>query len=98
MKKSIVYRKITSNILPDTNGTLLTVQHLVTTVFSNHPIHHVQWKYFFDCFYHGIALPFLIHKLALIFWTNVQLAFIGCHTLFGAVFITSYHFTHWNFV
>src|SRR3990167_4529892 len=98
MKKAVVQRKIASNILSNTDSALLAVQHLVATIVSNHPIHHIEWKTVLDSFNHGIALLFFINKLTLIFWANIKFAIISLHTFFGAVFVTSYHFANLNFV
>src|SRR3989344_4949237 len=98
MKKAVVQRKIASNILSNTDSALLAVQHLVATIVSNHPIHHIEWKTVLDSFNYGIALLFFINKLTLIFWANIKFATISRHAFLGTIFVASYHFTNLNFM
>src|SRR3989338_5623185 len=99
MKKAIIQRKIASNILSNADGALLTVQHFVTAVISDHPIHHIQRKAVFNSFNYSIALFFFVHKLALIFWANIQFALVSRYSsLFVVLYITSNYFPNCNFM
>lgn len=97
MKILEIERKFSSDILTDTDSSLLSIEDLVGIIFIFDPIHDIEWEILSHRLDNRISLFVFVNKLSLVLWANIEFATKANHAIFLVINISFYDFTNSDF-